>query len=179
MSELSNEKIKSGGAVSGDEQLFAMLKRLGIAYETIEHEPLFTVEQARKLRDQIPSGHAKNLFLKDNKKQIWLFVVHADTRVELKTLAKKLQAPGLHFAQSNDLMNYLGVTPGSVTPFGLLNDYDHVVRVLLDKELLAHNTVGIHPLRNNATTIISIDALQQFIRACGNEMTLFDFSAIN
>ena len=162
----------------GEEKLFAMLKKLGIAYETIEHEPLFTVEQARKLRAEITCGHAKNLFLKDNKKQFWLFVVHADTVVPLKKVAKQLKAPELRFAQPDLLMEYLGVTPGAVTPFGLINDHDHTVRVLLDKELLAHDTVGIHPLRNNATTVISTDALQQFIRACGNEMMVFDFGAL-
>ncbi len=161
-----------------EKQLFDHLNTLNIAYETFEHEAFFTIEQARPVCATLPGGHVKNLFLKDSKKQFWLLLAHADTKVPLRLLAKKLKAPELRFAQPELLQQYLGVTPGSVSPFGLIYDTQRVVTVVIDKKLYDFDHVGFHPLRNTATTMISPKALDIFIDGLGNKRLQFDFETM-
>ncbi|HEX9903552.1 MAG TPA: prolyl-tRNA synthetase associated domain-containing protein, partial [Propylenella sp.] len=102
--------------------LLAALERLGIAAETAEHPPLFTVEQSRALRGAIPGGHTKNLFLKDKKGAVFLVVAEEDAEIDMKTLHQRIGSARLSFGKPELLAELLGVIPGAVTPFGAIND---------------------------------------------------------
>ena len=151
------------------EDLLARLAELGIETQSKQHAPVFTVEEARALRGEIAGGHCKNLFLKDKKGQVWLIVCLEDAQVDLKALPAKIGAARISFGKPDLLMDLLGVEPGSVTPFALINDSDCKVNVVLQAEMMAHDIVNYHPLENSWTTSISPADLLTFIRACGHE----------
>jgi Ala-tRNA(Pro) deacylase len=150
-------------------KFFARLEELGIASITVEHEPMFTVEQSGALRETIPGAHTKNLFLADKDGRMALVVAKDDTRVDLKRVASRLGFGRLSFGNAALLGTMLGVTPGSVTPFALINDPQARARVVLDESLLAFAEVNCHPLENTATTRLATGELLRFIRACGHE----------
>ena len=151
------------------DQLFVALDALGIKYSTVKHPPLFTVEQSRNLRGQIPGGHTKNLFLRDKKYAIYLVVTLEDADIDLKGLHRQLGATGRFSFGSADLMReVLGVEPGSVTPFGALNDTGGRVSVVLDSAMMEHETLNYHPLVNTMTTSIKRDDLVKFLESTGH-----------
>jgi len=151
------------------EQLFATLDALGIPHSTQQHPPLFTVEQSRKLRGQIPGGHTKNLFLRDKKYAIYLVVTLEDADIDLKGLHRRLGANGRFSFGSSDLLNeVLGVEPGAVTPFGVINDTEGRVTVILDAAMMEHETLNYHPLVNTMTTSIGRDDLVKFLESTGH-----------
>ncbi|MEZ5892343.1 MAG: prolyl-tRNA synthetase associated domain-containing protein [Parvularculaceae bacterium] len=149
--------------------LFAFLDRLGIAHRTVEHEAIFTVEQGRELKLQWPGGHSKNLFLKDKRDDLFLAIALGETQVDLVGLGKKIGAKGrLSFGKPELMTATLGVIPGAVTPFTLINPTAKALKlVILDEALLAHDPVWFHPLENTASTAIAPDDLVKFVRACG------------
>jgi Ala-tRNA(Pro) deacylase len=149
--------------------LFAFLDRLGIAYRTVTHPPLFTVEQSRALRGLIPGGHTKNLFLKDKKDALYLVVALEDAAVDLKGLHRRLGASGRFSFGSADLLRQaLGVEPGAVTPFAAINDTGRRVSVVLDAAMMERATLNYHPLDNTMTTSIARDGLVKFLEATGH-----------
>ena len=149
--------------------LFGFLEDLGIETRTVEHPPLFTVEESRALRGEVAGGHTKNLLLKDKKGSVFLIVAEEDRVLDLRTLHTAIGARGrLSFASPDQMRALLGVEPGSVTAFGLLNDADHAVRLVLDAGLLLHDMVNAHPLTNEATTTIRRDDLLAFFAATGH-----------
>ncbi len=152
------------------EQLLARLDELDIAAETHSHPALFTVEDSKALRGDLPGVHCKNLFLKDKKQALWLIVAAEDTPINLKELKNKIGSHHLSFAKPELLMEVLGVAPGSVTPFALINDTDHRVNVILDSHMMGVELVNYHPLSNEMTTALSPDGLREFIKACGHEL---------
>lgn len=156
------------------EDLLARLAELGIDAATHEHEALFTVEQSRRIHDEIAGAHSKNLFLKDKKGTLFLVVALQDTEVNLKRLHTVLDCGRLSFGRPDLLMEVLGVQPGSVTPFALINDTDRRVNVVLDEALMAHEMLNFHPLENTATTTIGREGLLAFIAACGHEPRITD-----
>jgi Ala-tRNA(Pro) deacylase len=161
------------------EELFAFFDELGIAVETHRHEPVNTVEEAKALRGQLPGGHCKNLFLRTKKGDPWLVVCDEDRQVDLKRLSDALGAGRFSFGSPERLMAALGVAPGSVTPFALINDRaESRVAVVLDKGMLDHEVLNYHPLVNHMTTAIRRDDLLAFIRACGHRPTVVDFDGI-
>jgi Ala-tRNA(Pro) deacylase len=149
--------------------LFAFLDRLGIKHSTVRHPPLFTVEQSRALRGQIPGGHTKNLFLRDKKGLIYLVVALEDARIDLKTLHHRLGAGRFSFGSADLLREVLGVAPGAVTPFAALNDRGGRVSVVLDAAMMAQALLNYHPLDNTMTTTIGRDDLLKFLSATGHE----------
>jgi Ala-tRNA(Pro) deacylase len=151
------------------QDLFARLAALGIATHTVEHEPLFTVAESIKLERELPGAHSKNLFLKDEGGDLFLVEAKSSTRVALKGLARTLGAGRFSFGKAELLMETLGVPPGSVTAFAVINDRDRRVRVVIDAELMKHDSMNCHPLENTATTSIARDDLLRFIRSCGHE----------
>src|SRR5215510_5102837 len=148
------------------DQLFAALDRLGIAHPTVSHPPLFTVEESQSLRGTIPGGHTKNLFLKDKKSALYLVTALEDAEIELKSLHRRLGATGrFSFGSAEQMVETLGVLPGSVTPFGVINDKDLRVTIVLDAELMRHETINAHPLTNTMTTSIGRDDLVRFLES--------------
>ena len=146
--------------------LFTLLDRQGIAYKTVHHPPLFTVEQSRALRGTIPGGHTKNLFLKDKKGALFLVVALEDATIELKGLHRRLGASGrFSFGTADLLREVLGVEPGAVTPFAAMNDTEGRVSVVLDAAMMTHPTLNYHPLDNTMTTSIGRDDLVRFLEA--------------
>jgi Ala-tRNA(Pro) deacylase len=152
------------------DQLFAALDALGIKYSTVKHPPLFTIEQSRTLRGQIPGGHTKNLFLRDKKHAIYLVVTLEDAEIDLKGLHRQLGATGrFSFGSADLLRELLGVEPGAVTPFGAINDKTARVSVVLDEAMMRHERLNFHPLVNTRTTGLKSADLIKFLRATGHE----------
>jgi Ala-tRNA(Pro) deacylase len=151
------------------QQLLARLDELGIEAVTRDHPPVYTVEEARALRGDIPGGHCKNLFLKDKKGQLWLVVCLEDAVIDLKSLPDRIGAARISFGKAELLQEVLGVEPGSVTPFALINDASHQVNVVLDASMMDCDFVSSHPLVNTATTTLTPADLLRFIESCGHK----------
>ena len=150
------------------DDLFQRFKDLGITTTTLDHAPVFTVEEARKVHDGLPGGHCKNLFCKDEKGALWLIVCLEDARVDLKAAPARIGSKRLTFGKPELLMEVLGVEPGSVTPFGLINDTTQRANVILDAQMMEHDILNYHPLKNDASTSIARDDLLTFIKSCGH-----------
>ena len=151
-------------------ELLARLDALGLKTTTVEHPPLHTVEESQALRGEIPGAHTKNLFLKDKKGALFLVVAAEEAVIELRQLHNRIGASGrLSFGKPELLRAVLGVEPGSVTPFGLINDDPPQVGVVLDAGLMANETINCHRLVNTATTTIASRDLVAFIRSTGHE----------
>ena len=151
------------------QDLFARLAELGIETHTVEHPPVFTVAESSQLEREMPGAHTKNLFLKDVDGALFLVVAMTTTRVDLKTLAKTLRAGRFSLGKPELLLTTLGVPPGSVTVLAVINDPGQRVSIVVDAELMQHDTINCHPLENTATTSIARDDLLRFIRACGHQ----------
>ncbi len=146
--------------------LFARLRQLGIPFVNHQHQPVFTVEEARSVRGHLPGCHTKNLFLRDKKTQMWLVVCEAEKAVDLLALGTELGSKGrLSFGSPERLMRYLGVIPGAVNPFAVMNDTSKAVRVVLDRAILQETPVNFHPLDNAMTTAITPDDFLRFLDA--------------
>src|SRR3982751_6121594 len=133
------------------QQLFAKLTALGIAQRTVEHPPVFTVEEAKALRGNLPGHHIKNLFLRNKKEEMWLVVALEDRAIDLKQLGERLGAGRLSFGSPERLRTDVGVEPGSVTPFAVINDTGRKVKLMLDSALREGGLVNAHPLVNTMT----------------------------
>ena len=164
-------------------QLLGRLAVLGIAHTTLEHPPVFTVAEAKALRNEplketgrgLEGAHIKNLFLRDKKKRMWLLTALEYRTIDLKALGQRLGARGLSFASADRLMTYLGVRPGAVTPLAAINDCENVVQVLLDREILDASLVNCHPLVNWMTTALAPADLVTFLEAEEHPPRLIDF----
>lgn len=159
------------------QDLFNRLAELGIETTTVEHQAVFTVAESSELERRLPGGHTKNLFLKDDRGALFLVVAMASTRVDLKALARALGAGRFSFGKPELLWDVLGVTPGSVTAFAVINDEAHRVGVVIDAGLMQEQTINCHPLENTATTSIARDDLLRFIRACGHTPRVVDLGS--
>ncbi|GJL96227.1 MAG: DNA-binding protein [Hyphobacterium sp.] len=160
------------------DELFAFLDELDIAHSTLDHAPVFTVDEGQAIKKNLPGGHTKNLFLKDKKGHLVLVSALGDTPVRVNRLHRLIGCQRLSFAKENDLLEALGVRPGSVTALALINDPDARVTFVLDAELLATDPVNFHPLLNDATTAISRDDLLKFAQATGHDPLIVDFAAL-
>jgi Ala-tRNA(Pro) deacylase len=157
--------------------LFAFLDRHAIAHATLQHAPVFSVGEGEAIKAALPGGHSKNLFLKDAKDQLWLISALGETRIDLKRLPAAIGAARLSFGSPALMAETLGVTPGSVTAFGLINDTGRRVRFVADAALMAADPVNFHPLTNTATTAVSQAGFRAFLAALGVEPLVVDFSA--
>ena len=152
------------------DDLLDQLRGLGIEAATRDHPPLHTVSESQALRGEIPGRHTKNLFLKDKKDNFFLVTVGEDADVDLKTIHTQIGAASrVSFANADWLMEFLGVLPGAVTAFGVINDTAGRVRTVLDAELMDHELVNCHPLVNTATTSIAPEDLVRFMRSTGHD----------
>jgi Ala-tRNA(Pro) deacylase len=151
------------------DELFAYLDSLGITHQTVNHPPVFTVEEARSLRGKVPGGHTKNLFLRDKKAALYLVVAPEDAVIELRSLHRLVGASGrFSFGSAELLRETLGVEPGSVTPFAAINDKAGLVTVVLDAAMMANEVLNFHPLTNTGTTTISRAGLLRFLENTGH-----------
>jgi Ala-tRNA(Pro) deacylase len=150
------------------DQLLERLTALGIATTTVRHPPVYTVEEAKAHRGTLPGAHIKNLFLKDKRGALWLIVAAEDRPVDLKALRSRIGAAALSFGSPAALREALGVEPGSVTPFAVINDAAGRVTVILDETLLTAPWINAHPLTNTATTAITPRDLLRFLEATGH-----------
>ena len=158
------------------EDLFQILEELGVEARSFDHPPLFTVEESRALRGLIPGLHSKNLFLRDRARRFFLVVAEEEARIDLKTLHTRIGAQGkVSFGSAEAMLELLGVTPGSVTPFGVISDEGGQVTVVLDSRLAEAPAVNFHPLTNTRTTTLSGPDLLRFLGACGHEPLLLSF----
>ena len=157
------------------QQLFARLDQLGIAHRTVEHPPVFTVEEAKALRGNLPGHHIKNLFLRNKKEEMWLVVALEDRAIDLKRLGDVLGAGRLSFGSADRLKRTLGVEAGSVTPLSLVNDAAHAVRLVLDRGVAEGGPVNAHPLVNTMTTALAPADLLRFFQATGHTPRWLDF----
>ena len=145
------------------------LAELGISYERHEHPPVATVEEAEAHWAGIDSTHCKNLFLRNQKgNRHYLVVLVHSKKADLRKVAEQIGDGKLSFASPERLMAHLGLTPGSVSPFGLINDREHAVRVVLDRDLEAAARFSFHPNVNTATYVVSAEDFEKFLAACGN-----------
>lgn len=159
------------------EDVFRKLDGLGIAHRTVEHPPLRTVADSQALRGDLPGGHAKNLFFKNKKGRLYLLVAEEAADVHIKSFAKSIGAGALSFGKPDLLMATLGVVPGAVTPFALINAPPGAVDVYFDRDLLAADPLNFHPLDNRMTTTVARDGLLAFLAALGHTYQAVDLSA--
>ena len=158
------------------DDLFGRLRDLGILHKTYQHPPLFTVEQSKAQRGILDGSHIKNLFLRDKKRRMWLVTVEEERVVDLKKLRHTLGAQGnLSFGSAELLMEVLGVVPGAVTPFAIINDLETRVTLVLDQAILRQDLVNAHPLRNDMTTAVAALDLLKFAAAEAHAPVILDF----
>lgn len=157
--------LADGSTPARPEDLLRRLEELGIDSKTVHHAPVFTVEEAKAVRGQMEGCHTKNLFLRNKKGAMWLVVCPEDSSIDLKKLAARLGAGRFSFGSAERLMKYLGVIPGAVSPFAIVNDKGRQVRVVLDRTLLEAEVLNFHPLDNAMTTAIRPDDFIRFLEA--------------
>ncbi len=158
------------------EALMANLDDLSIEYKLYHHEAVFTVEESDKVDAGISGTHCRNLFLRDNKKKNYLLVLQNSTDVDMKKLPSVIGSNRLSFGSSDRLWQYLGVRPGSVCPFSIVNDTDNQVKILLDQSMMETDIVNYHPLLNTMTVGLKPDDLIKFIESTGHEAHIVDLS---
>ncbi|MGI9333887.1 MAG: prolyl-tRNA synthetase associated domain-containing protein [Gammaproteobacteria bacterium] len=169
-------RLQDGSAPRRPQDLFDRLDALGVGYVTTTHDPAFTVEQAKAVRGVMAGAHSKNLFLRNKKGRMWMLTCLEDRQLDLKTLGAQVGAGsgGMSFASADRLMRFLGVIPGAVTPFAVINDISGSVSVVLDEAMLGREPLNFHPLDNSMTTAISASGLLRFLRACHHAPTIVD-----
>lgn len=150
----------------------------GIDHATTDHQAVFRVGEGEGIKDDIPGAHTKNLFLKDAKGRLWLISAKDDTAIDLKRLHAVIGSARLSFGSAELMEATLGVTPGSVTAFALINDAERAVTFVLDRRLAEAERVNFHPLVNTATTGVSREGFKQFLTTLGIEPLVVDFAAM-
>jgi Ala-tRNA(Pro) deacylase len=154
---------------------YALLDRLGVSHRTVGHQPVFTVAESQEMRGTLPGGHTKNLFVKDKADRLFLITAEEDSPIDLNATSKMLGVKGrLSFANAELLMAHLGVEPGSVTPLALVNDEARNVTFILEKKLLEHAIINVHPLINSRTTALRREDLVAYIEATGHAVMAMD-----
>ena len=176
MTETAVERVLLGGEqVATPEQVFAALDQLQVKHSTITHKPMRTVEDSISLREGVPGGYSKNLFLRNKKGRMVLVTLLEDRMVNLKAFGNQLELGKPSFASPQRLMHYLGVIPGAVTPLAVINDKTRAVTVVLDKALMKQNPLHFHPCNNTMTTTIDAQDLIKYIEALHNPPLIMDF----
>jgi len=158
--------------------LFALLDDLDIAHDTTEHAPVFTVEQSAEIKADMPGAHTKNLFLKDKNGAFFLICAESHAQIKVNKLHPVLGCKRLSFGKPDYLMQHLGVEPGSVCLFAIMNDKSSAVTLVIDKTLADADIVNFHPLKNDATTAISSADMIKFAKATGHDPVIMDFAAL-
>jgi Ala-tRNA(Pro) deacylase len=180
MSENNQNKVPEHGhgqkqsLPTTPEMLYAYLDDIGVSYEVYRHEPVFTVEESAPLKAQIPGGHCRNLYMRDKKKRNYLLVALNETDVDLKKLPDLIGAGRLSFGSADRLWEFLGVRPGSVCPFSIINDTNHQVEIFLDQAMMECDLVNYHPMMNHLTVGLTPADLVKFIESTGHTAHIVD-----
>ena len=156
--------------------LFEILGGLGISYRFYEHQPVFTVGESLGIERTMPGAHCRNLFVRDKKEAMFLVVAQNETLIDLKKLSGLLDCGRLSFGSADRLWNYLGVRPGSVCPFAIINDKDNAVTIVLDQAMMENDIVNYHPMENHMTIGLSPDDLIKFIKHAGHKPVILDLT---
>lgn len=159
------------------EKILAMLDELGIVYQLYEHDPIFTVAEGEHLKAGMPGIHCRNLYMRDNKKNNVLVVAANETQIDLKKLPDLLGCGRLSFGSADRLWEFLGIRPGSVNPFTVINDKDHQVTLYLDKTLMEADLLNVHPMDNAKTVGLAPSDLARFLEKIGHPFRIIDLSA--
>lgn len=162
----------------GQAALCALFGAHGIAYSHHAHPPLHTVAESKQLRGEIPGAHVKNMFLKDKKERLWLVTCLESRRIRIRDLEKEVGATKASFGKPELLWEALGLRPGAVSPFGLINDSARRVTAILDRQMLAVDPINAHPLHNEATTGLSSADFRRFFEIIGHTPVVVDFDAL-
>lgn len=166
MTEHPEPLLADGTPPATPDELLAKLEVLGIATTTAMHPPVFTVAEAKLHRGEISGVHTKNLFVRNKKGRMWLVVCDQDRDVDLRTLAGHLGSNSrLSFGSAERLMRYLGVVPGAVNPFAVMNDHTKAVTVVVDRDIVGEEPLNFHPLDNARTTTIATPDFLRFLEA--------------
>jgi Ala-tRNA(Pro) deacylase len=155
-----------------EKSLLKMFDDLAVKYEYRTHQPLFTCEQAHAVFPELKGTHCKNLFVKDATGRKWILVIPDDRRADLKSVAEKIGSLRLSFCSAEEMMECLGVSPGSVTPLAVINDADNKVGLIIDRSIMERETIICHPLTNTATVLIDMGDFQRFIGRLGHSMEI-------
>ena len=158
--------------------LIAFFDAHGVDHDTTDHAAVFRVGEGEGIKDDIPGAHTKNLFLKDAKGRLWLISAQDDTQIDLKRLHTVIGSARLSFGSAELMEQVLGVTPGSVTAFALINDVEHRATFVLDRRLAEAERVNFHPMTNTATTGVSQAGFAKFLQALGITPLIVDFAAM-
>jgi len=173
--ETPEPRLIDGSTPMTPAELLARLEEMGIPARTTEHAPVHTVEEAREVRGHLPGCHTKNLFVRNKKEEMYLLVCEQDRKVDLRVLGEMLGAGRLSFGSPRRLMRRLGVTPGSVNPFAVVNDAEGAVEVVLDRSILEEEPLNFHPLDNAMTTAIAAQDFLAFLQAEDHPPRIMDF----
>lgn len=165
---------ESSDLPTSPEALMAHLRSLGIDFSYCEHQAVFTVAESEAVDKQIPGTHCRNLFLRDQKKNNFLLVLQNATEVDIKKLPEVIGSARLSFGSADRLWEYLGVRPGSVCPYAIINDTGHNVKILLDKSMMETDIVNYHPLLNTMTIGVTPADLIKFIESTGHTPHIVD-----
>ncbi|MEM7253215.1 MAG: prolyl-tRNA synthetase associated domain-containing protein [Pseudomonadota bacterium] len=158
-------------------ELLDYLVSLGIPHKTFAHPPVYTVEEAKRLRGSIDGAHTKNLFLRNKKGRMFLVTCLENRTLDLKALSARIGTRSLSFCKRERLDKYLGVIPGAVTPFAVVNDRNRAVTLILDDALRVATRLNFHPLDNARTTSISPEGLLRFLEATDHPPQWVDLSS--
>ena len=157
--------------------ILELISGKGVHFQIHNHKALFTVEDSENFRGEIGGSHTKNLFLKNKKNNFFLFTVSENTKVDLKKFSKSIEAKNLSFANENYLDKYLGIKPGSVSPYALLNDTDNIVNFYLDEVLYESETVNFHPLVNTMTISVKTNDFINFMIENKKKINIFSLKS--
>ena len=154
--------------------LLEFFKDNKIDFEEFHHKHLFTVDESKQMRGKIKGNHTKNLFLRDKRKNFFLLSCLEDKIVNLKKLKLAFRANNLSFASNDHLNDILELMPGSVSPFGLINDDQKKTKFYLDVDLTKGDSINFHPLVNNYTVNISVESFYDFLKKINVELQLIN-----
>ncbi len=167
--------LADGGAPATSPDLIERLRQLGIEVPVLQHEAVYTVEEAKAVRGDLEGCHTKNLFVRNKKEAMWLVTCLADRAVDLKWLGEHIGGGRLSFGSERRLMKYLGITPGAVSPFAVVNDTQRKVRVVLDREVLKREPINFHPLDNRITVTIGAQDFLRFLESERHSPQIINF----
>lgn len=162
----------------GETELYALFRAHAVGWTHHAHPPLHTVDESRALRGDLPGAHVKNMFLKDRKDRLWLVTCLEDRQIRIRDLEKEIGTQKCSFGRPDLLWETLGILPGAVSPFGLINDAGHRVTPVLDRQMLDRDPINAHPLHNEATTAVSTADFRRFFDITGHVPVVVDFDAL-